>query len=228
MEPAQIVQNYWKVRNSLPNHVVLVVVSKHQAVEAIKTLYDAGQRIFGENRVQELLEKKQALPADIQWQLIGNLQSNKVKYIAPFVSLIQSVSNPNLLTEIDKQAKKNNRIMDCLIEVHIAAEESKSGFTLQAADDLLSRAANKQTSNFESMGNVRIRGLMGMATNTSDKVQVHAEFKLLSNLFRKYEKYLRMEFLSMGMTGDYPIAIEEGSNMVRIGTLIFGKRLSSL
>ena len=194
-----------------------MAVSKFHPVEAIKQVYDAGQRIFGENRVQEMVEKKPQLPDDIEWHLIGTLQSNKVKYIAPFVSLIHSVDSPRLLTEIDKQAKKNNRTIDCLLEVFIAQEESKHGFSLQEADAFLS-------STHAELSNIRIVGLMGMASNTTNQGQVHNEFKSLATLYKKYQDTLAFKYLSMGMTGDHIIAIEEGSNMVRIGSAIFGER----
>ncbi len=225
METFQVVQNYLKVRNGLPKNVNLVVVSKFQSADTIKPLYEAGQRDFGENRVQELLEKRVLLPADIQWHFIGNLQSNKVKYIAPFISLIQSVSSADLFAEIDKHAKKNNRIIDCLIEVHVAAEESKQGFNFEAAEEFLSNFASKsQFKGQELISGASISGLMGMATNTSDSTQIKKEFNRLTTLYEKYKNALGLKHLSMGMSGDYPIAIEEGSNMVRIGSLIFGGR----
>jgi pyridoxal phosphate enzyme (YggS family) len=217
---SNLTERYLSVRKSIPVHVNLVVVSKFHPVEAIKTLYNDGQRIFGENRVQELLEKKPLLPDDIQWHMIGTLQSNKVKYIAPFVNLIHSVDNPKLLAEIDKQAKKNNRIIECLLEVFIAKEETKHGFSLQEADEFLNNYELGIT-NYES---VRIVGLMGMATFTNDTNQVREEFKSLATLYRKYEKPLGFKYLSMGMSNDYQIAVEEGSNMVRVGSAIFGER----
>ena len=216
MTVSNVTERYLSVRRSIPESVQLVVVSKFHPVEAIKEIYDAGQRIFGENRVQEMVEKKPQLPNDIEWHLIGTLQSNKVQYIAPFVTLIHSVDSPKLLAEIDKQAKKNNRIIDCLLEIHIANEESKHGFSLQDTDDFLS--ANSL------FPNVRIVGLMGMATNTNNTAQVRQEFKNLSTLFKKHQGSRNFNTLSMGMTSDYQIAIEEGSTMVRIGSAIFGER----
>jgi pyridoxal phosphate enzyme (YggS family) len=207
---------YPSVKSTIPADVTLVAVSKFHPVDSIKQVYDLGQRIFGENRVQEMVEKKPQLPDDIEWHLIGTLQTNKVKYIAPFVSLIHSVDSEKLLTEIDKQAKKNNRVIDCLLEVHIGQEESKHGFSLQKADAFLATPHN--------MPNVRIIGLMGMASNTEDTEQVRQEFRSLANLYKKYKDQLHLTRLSMGMTGDYKIAIEEGSNMVRIGSAIFGER----
>ncbi len=221
----QVVQNFLWVRNSLPEKVKLVVVSKHQPVEVIKLVYEAGQRIFGENRIQELMDKKARLPADIEWHFIGNLQSNKVKYIAPFISLIQSAGNDGLLDEISRQAKKNNRNIDCLLEVHIASEVTKHGYSPKAADELLTRLTAAEGGGPSiSAGGAKVIGLMGMATHTADPIQVRKEFHDLALLYKKHETALDMRYLSMGMTGDYRIAIEEGSNMVRIGSLIFGTR----
>jgi pyridoxal phosphate enzyme (YggS family) len=224
----QITENYLTIRNSLPEHVKLVVVSKFHPVEAIKEVYDAGQRIFGENRVQEILEKKPLLPDDIEWHLIGTLQTNKVKYIAPFVTLIHSVDSPKLLAEIDKQAKKNNRIIDCLLEVFIAQEETKHGFSLQEADDFLSSAIPLSLTPYPLLPNVRIVGLMGMATNTDNVVQVRQEFKKLAKLYKKHQRALGLKYLSMGMTNDYKLAIKEGSTMVRVGSAIFGGRIAKV
>jgi PLP dependent protein len=212
-----LTERYQAIRNSIPTYVTLVAVSKFHPAEAIKQVYDAGQHIFGENRVQELIEKKPLLPTDTQWHMIGTLQSNKVKYIAPFVSLIHSVDSPKLLAEIDKQAKKNNRVIDCLLEVHIAREESKSGFSLQEAGDFLTVVSTHPT-------HIKIKGLMGMATFTDDTQQVRNEFKSLATLYKKHQPFLGFTHLSMGMSNDYQLAIEEGSNMVRIGSLIFGER----
>lgn len=216
MTASNITEKYLSVRENIPPGVALVAVSKFHPVEAMKTIYDAGQRVFGENRVQELIEKKPLLPDDIEWHMIGTLQTNKVKYIALFVSLIHSVDSLKLLAEIDKQAKKNNRVINCLLEVHIAREESKHGFSLQEADEFLSRP--------NPYSNVRIVGLMGMATYTNNTVRVKEEFKSLANLYKKYCQSLGFKYLSMGMTNDYTIAIEEGSNMIRIGSAIFGER----
>lgn len=193
-------------------HVTLVAVSKTKPIEDIMELYRLGQRDFGENYVQELVEKQQNLPADIRWHFIGHLQTNKVKYIAPFVSLIESVDSLKLLKEIDKQALKNNRVIDCLLQVHIAQEETKFGLDEKELEELMSN----------HFDNARICGLMGMATFTGDPAKLRKEFHYLKSLF---DKYPSLQTLSMGMSSDYKIAVEEGSNMVRIGSLIFGERL---
>jgi pyridoxal phosphate enzyme (YggS family) len=213
---SNITERYLSVCKTIPPHVQLVVVSKFHPVDAIREVYNAGQRIFGENRVQEMVEKQPQLPANVEWHMIGTLQSNKVKYIVPFVTLIHSVDSPKLLAEIDKQARKNNRIINCLLEVFIAREETKHGFSLQEADAFLSQP--------NPYPNTNILGLMGMATFTDNTEQVRQEFKSLVSLFNKHEKPLGFKHLSMGMTGDYQLAIEEGSNMVRIGSAIFGER----
>jgi pyridoxal phosphate enzyme (YggS family) len=191
-----------------------VAVSKMHPVEEIKVVYDAGQRNFGENKVMELMDKKDLLPTDIQWHVIGHLQTNKVKYIAPFVYLIHSLDSAKLAAEIDKQAKKCNRVIDCLLEIFIASEETKFGLSFEEAEDFLNNNASKFT-------NIRITGVMGMATNTENKEQVRREFKSMADFYKKYEKAFNFKHLSMGMTNDYKIAIEEGSNMVRIGSAIF-------
>ena len=216
MNPA-LIQRYKSVCENIPSHVTLVAVSKFQIVEAIQALYDSGQRVFGENRVQELIEKKPQLPDDLQWHCIGTLQTNKVKYIAPFVSLIHSIDSLKLFEEVDKQAKKNNRVIDCLLEIFIAQEESKHGLTEQEAEQILAQQ--------NSLSNVRIIGLMGMASNTDNKEQVRAEFKSLASFYFRLCKLYKLSYLSMGMSGDYKIAIEEGSNMVRVGSSIFGTRM---
>lgn len=206
-----------------PTQTQLIAVSKTKPNEAIVELYDQGQRVFGENRVQEMVAKQETLPKDIQWHLIGHLQSNKVKYIAPFVSLIHSVDSLKLLAEINKQAAKNERVIDCLLQFHIAEESSKFGLDLKEAKALLS------SDEFSEMKNVRIVGVMGMATFTDEMEQVRREFQSL----RKIKETLAVLFfdeadsfkeISMGMSGDYQIAMEEGSTMVRIGTLLFGRR----
>jgi len=202
-------------------NVTLVAVSKTKPAEEILELYKLGQRDFGENYVQELTEKYEQLPKDIRWHFIGHLQSNKVKYIAPFVSLIEGVDSKKLLIEIDKQAKKNNCVIDCLLQVHIAKEETKFGFDEKESHELLN-------TNFKDYKNVRIQGLMGIASFTDDMEKVRTEFKLLKSLFDKYSTLTidncQLSILSMGMSADYKIAIEERSNMVRIGSLLFGKR----
>jgi pyridoxal phosphate enzyme (YggS family) len=211
--------------------VVLVAVSKTKSIEEILELYNLGQRDFGENYVQELLEKFQQLPKDIRWHFIGHLQSNKVKLIAPFVSLIQSVDSEKLLKEINKEAKKNNRIIDCLLQIHIANEESKFGLNEEELQLVITRIFHTNSMNQEtekSFQNVCIKGLMGMASFTNDLEIVRKEFQTLKSLFDKYAQLSMVNcpfsILSMGMSGDYKIAIEEGSNMVRIGSLLFGKR----
>lgn len=202
-------------------NVTLVAVSKTKPAEDILELYKLGERDFGENYVQELVDKYEQLPKDIRWHFIGHLQSNKVKYIAPFVSLIEGVDSKKLLTEIDKQGRKNNRVIDCLLQVHIAKEETKFGFDENELQELLN-------TNFTNYKNVRIRGLMGMASFTDDINIIRNEFKILKNLSDKYSALTvancQLEILSMGMSSDYKMAIEEGSNMVRIGSLLFGKR----
>jgi len=215
-------ENFQEVIDELSaNQVTLVAVSKTKPVADILELYQLGQRDFGENYVQELTEKFELTPTDIRWHFIGHLQSNKVKYIAPFVSLIQSVDSKKLLSEINKQAKKNNRIIDCLLQVHIAAEETKFGFDENDLHELFE-------TNFTNYTNVHIRGLMGMASFTEDINKIRSEFKFLKSLFDKYSKltidYSLFTILSMGMSADYKIAIEEGSAMVRIGSLLFGER----
>lgn len=213
----QSILNELKIRN-----VQLVAVSKTQPIEAILDLYHRGQRDFGENRVQELLPKYEALPKDIRWHLIGHLQSNKVKYIAPFVHLIHSVDSLDLLDEIEKQALKNNRTIDCLLQFHVAQESSKYGISPDAP-------ASWTPGQFDAWPHVRICGVMGMATFTEDMALVRREFQLLHRIFDDLKRSLfsdneHFQQLSMGMSDDYPVAIEEGSTMVRIGTLLFGYR----
>lgn len=201
----------------------LVAVSKTKPVEQILGMYQQGQRIFGENRIQELVEKQAVLPKDIEWHAIGHLQTNKVKYISSFVSLIHSVDSLKLLAEINKQALRNERVIDCLLQIKIAAEDSKFGLSLADAEALLN------SDRFSPMENIRIVGVMGMATFTDNKEQVRGEFKHLKECFDTLKaKYFAEENyfqeISMGMSGDYPIAQEEGSTMVRIGSLLFGAR----
>lgn len=201
-------------------NVALVAVSKLQSTKKIMDLYAFGQRDFGENYVQELVEKESLLPKDIHWHFIGHLQRNKVKYIAPFVHLIQSVDSEKLLKEIDKEAAKNNRVINCLLQVHIAEEETKFGFTEEELETFFLK-------NRTEYKNIKLAGLMGMGSLSDDNKKVRAEFTRLSILFKKYFKNDKADgaLLSMGMSSDYKIAIEEGSNMVRIGSLIFGSRL---
>jgi pyridoxal phosphate enzyme (YggS family) len=204
--------------------VTLLAVSKTKSVEEIKEAYDAGQRLFGENMVQELVDKYQHLPHDIQWHLIGHLQTNKVKYMAPFISMIQSVDSLKLLTEIDKQANKNNRVIDCLLQVYIADEETKYGLGFDEVIELL------RSEEYTELSHIRIRGLMGIATNTDNEKQIKDEFYELKTFFDGIKQsYFRQDptfdTLSMGMSSDYKIAIEQGANMVRLGSTIFGQRV---
>jgi pyridoxal phosphate enzyme (YggS family) len=207
--------NIESILKTLDKNVQLVAVSKTKPNESILEAYQAGQRVFGENKVQELAQKAEVLPKDIKWHMIGHLQSNKVKYIAPFVSLIHAVDSKKLLKEIDKRARQSNRIIHCLLQIHIAKESSKFGLSEEEAMELLK----------QDYPNVSIDGLMGMATFTKDKEQIRSEFNYLNSVFRKAQDInQRLSILSMGMSGDYNIAIEEGSNMIRIGSSIFGSR----
>lgn len=210
-------------------NVTLIAVSKTKSIEEILELYNLGQRDFGENYVQELKEKYEQLPKDIRWHFIGHLQSNKVKLIAPFVFLIHSIDSLKLLKEINKEAKKNNRVIDCLLQVYIAKEETKFGLNedeLKAIIEAISSAASEAGGSFK---NICIKGLMGMASFTNDEEIVRNEFKFLKSIFDKYSSISTFNFqlsiISMGMSADYKTAIEEGSNMVRIGSLLFGKRV---
>jgi PLP dependent protein len=216
---------YRELRNQLDEHkVVLVAVSKTKPVEALQALYDLGHRDFGENYVQELLDKQPQLPGDIRWHFIGHLQNNKVKYIAPFVHLIHGVDSIKLLKEINKKAQKANKIIEVLLQVHIAQEETKFGFDSSELEELFT----VQKDAIEEMKHVRIVGFMGMASFTENETQVREEFRSLRTLFDRYKEHqiytVNLSILSMGMSGDYTIAVEEGSNMVRIGSLIFGAR----
>ena len=207
---------------SIPDHVELVAVSKTKPTSVILEDYNAGQRIFGENRVQELALKYVELPKDIEWHLIGHLQTNKVKYIAGFVTLIHAIDSLKLLLTINKEAKKHDRIIDCLLQIHIAKEETKYGFGAEEIVELLAAET------IADLTNINIKGLMGMATFTADTTIIKNEFSGLKNLFDQIESIQAENFkpsiLSMGMSGDYEIAIEAGSNMIRIGSLIFGER----
>jgi pyridoxal phosphate enzyme (YggS family) len=202
------------------HNVALVAVSKKKSADEIKQVYEAGHKIFGENYVQELEEKYKALPKDIQWHFIGHLQSNKVKVIAPFVSLIQSVDSLKLLKEINKEGEKNNRVINCLLQIHIAQEETKFGLSFEEAETLL------HSPELKSLKNISITGLMGMATLSEDEIKTRSEFKALKD-FRNRLRTPNSPLLtlSMGMTSDYKIALQEGSNMVRIGSAIFGERI---
>jgi len=206
-------EKYREIIEELDGKAILVAVSKTKPVEDIKALYDLGQRDFGENYVQEMVEKFGKLPKDIRWHFIGHLQSNKVKQIAPFVFLIHGVDSYKLLQEINKQGEKNNRVINCLLQVHIAQEETKFGLNEEELNDLITRIGE--------LKNVKVCGLMGMASFTDDMKKVRSEFRNLRSLF---EKYKTLSTISMGMSADYKVAIEEGSNMVRIGSLIFGER----
>ena len=214
-----ISENLSTVKSSLPNEVTLVAVSKTKPNEAILEAYSEGQRIFGENKVQEMVQKWESLPKDINWHMIGHLQRNKVKYMAEFVDLIHGVDSLRLLREINKQAEKHNRKIACLLQIHIAEEDTKFGLNKEELNDLV------QSGDFKSMHNVEIKGLMGMATFTKNEEQVRKEFKFLKSCFDDLCKKLpQISILSMGMSGDYQLAIDEGSTMVRIGSSIFGAR----
>jgi len=215
---------YSEIVQELDEKAVLVAVSKTKPVDAIKELYDLGQRDFGENYVQELVEKQEQLPKDIRWHFIGHLQSNKVKYIAPFVHLVHGVDSFKLLQQINREAKKHNRSIDVLLQVHIAEEETKFGLDENELHHLL----HTNSDELHKLTNTTIKGLMGMASFTDDIENIRREFRHLKSLFDKYVQFQiqnsKFEILSMGMSSDYVIAIEEGSNMVRIGSLIFGER----
>lgn len=206
---------------SLPQGVSLVAVSKFHPVEALKEAYDAGQRIFGESRVQELLVKHEALPKDIEWQMIGHLQTNKVRQIVPFISLVQSVDSVRLAECINREAERIGRVVDILLEIHVAQEESKTGWKY---DELVTFL---QSEEFKSLKNIRVRGVMGMATNTDDEQVIRADFEQLAKHYHELKPLFGEEFntLSMGMSDDYELAIDCGSTMVRIGSSIFGDRI---
>ena len=216
-----IAERIQSVVASLPETARLVAVSKFNPAEAVLQAYNCGQRLFGESKVQELTGKYEVLPKDIEWHFIGHLQTNKVKYIAPFISLIQSVDSLKLLKEIDAQAKKVNRVIDCLLEIHVAQEETKYGFSFDELRTLFTERA------FDVFENVSVVGLMGMASNTEDEVQIRDEFRLLSDFYKEMKDSLAPQFreLSMGMSHDYHIAVEEGSTLVRVGSFIFGERV---
>lgn len=213
-----IQENYHKIKAQIPANVELVAVSKFHPIEKIKEIYDCGQKVFGENKVQELLTKVNELPADIQWHLIGHLQTNKVKYIAPFIDTIQSVDSEKLLLEINKEAARNNRKIKVLLQVKIAEEETKYGLEIAEAKEIFSNYLEHQYPNIE------ILGLMGMATFTDNKNQVKSEFLILKSLFDELSTFRKLETLSMGMSDDFALAIECGSTSVRIGSAIFGVR----
>ncbi|GAA3743675.1 MULTISPECIES: YggS family pyridoxal phosphate-dependent enzyme [Flavobacterium] len=215
-----IQSNLNTIKATLPDHVTLVAVSKTKPVSDLMQAYEAGQRIFGENKIQEMTEKWEQMPKDIQWHMIGHVQSNKVKFMAPYVTLIHGVDSLKLLQEINKQALKNNRIIDCLLQIYIAEEESKFGLDENELNELLT------SSEFKELKNIRILGLMGMATFTEDQNQIKKEFTHLKSIFDSIQKLqiVDLKTISMGMSGDYQLAIECGSTMVRIGSSIFGGR----
>jgi pyridoxal phosphate enzyme (YggS family) len=218
-----IAENLRKLQSTVPAHVSIVAVSKRKSAGEIRMAYEAGQRIFGENRVQELLGKQPELPADIRWHMVGHLQTNKVRYIAGFIDMIQSVDSLKLLQTIDREALRVNRVISCLLQIHIAREETKFGFSPEEVRELTASGI------IDTLTSVRIAGLMGMATFTSDSDRVRSEFRQLHGIFRElkdtyFASSVDFREISMGMTGDYRLAIEEGSTMIRVGTLIFGPR----
>ena len=219
-----IKENLEKIKATVPEGVTLVAVSKTKPINDIQEAYDAGQRAFGENYPQEMRDKHEALPKDIQWHFIGHLQTNKIKYIIPFVTLIHSIDTANLLEAVNKEARKHNRVVDCLLQFHIAREETKFGLDLNEARQLL------DSDIFKQMDNIRICGVMGMATFTDDAVEIRNEFKHLKAIFDSlkneyFSDQLQFKEISMGMSEDYPIAIEEGATMIRVGSKIFGARI---
>ncbi|WP_338871516.1 YggS family pyridoxal phosphate-dependent enzyme [Spirosoma sp. SC4-14] len=219
----KIADNIRRIETELDGRAQLIAVTKTKPVDMLREAYEAGCRKFGENKVQEMVEKYPLLPGDIEWHLIGHLQTNKVKYVAPFVALIHSVDSLKLLQEINKQAAKNNRIINCLLQIYIADEETKFGLLPDEAEDLLNEPM------LESLPNIRIVGLMGLATNTENEIQIRQEFRGLKQLYDKLatinRKNVQFSELSMGMSGDYLIAVEEGSTLVRVGSAIFGNRV---
>ncbi|WP_310557852.1 YggS family pyridoxal phosphate-dependent enzyme [Flavobacterium sp.] len=222
-----VAQNLLKIKSTLPSTVTLVAVSKTKPIPDLMEAYDAGQRIFGENKIQEMAEKWEAMPKDIEWHMIGHVQTNKVKFMAPFVSLIHGVDSLKLMEEINRQAKKNNRIIDCLLQIYIAEEETKFGLDEKELDEIITSAT------FQEMKNIRIVGIMGMATFTDNQTQIKKEFTHLKTIFDKLRldntdainRVSTLQTISMGMSGDYQLAIECGSTMVRIGSSIFGERI---
>jgi pyridoxal phosphate enzyme (YggS family) len=219
-----IAQQLIRIKESLPQGVELVAVSKFHPVESLKEAYDAGQRIFGESRVQEVSQKYEFMPDDVKWHFIGHLQTNKVKYIAPYVACIESVDSLKLLVEINKQAAKIGRVIPCLLQFHVAQEETKWGLTKEECEEILS------SEEFAKLRNVRIDGVMGMASNTDNEARIRADFAEITRMF----VYLKLHYfaasqhfkhISMGMTHDYPIAVKEGATLVRVGSGIFGERM---
>lgn len=218
MQSELLKKNLIEIKKKLPSHVNLVAVSKTHPASAVEALYNMGQRKFGENRVQELLEKQEQLPQDIEWHLIGHLQTNKVKFITPFIALIESVDSEKLLLEIDRQAAIKHRKIKVLLQIKIAEEDTKSGMDAKLAEELLEKY---QSGIFE---NIKIVGLMGMATFTDNADQVRNEFRYLKNLYEKWKDKYQFDTLSMGMSSDYEIAVNFGSTSVRVGSAIFGER----
>ena len=213
-----------RIQAELPESVRLVAVSKFHPVEALQEAYDAGQRIFGESKVQEMTQKYEALPKDIKWHFIGHLQTNKVKYMAPYVALIHGVDSFKLLAEIDKQARKKGRVIPCLLQIHIAQEETKFGFSTDECREMLEKGS------WKDLRNVQIAGVMGMGTNTEDEAQIAREFQTLADFFHEMKENHfpdtpEFKEISMGMSDDYPIAIEKGSTLIRVGSRIFGERI---
>lgn len=218
-----ISQNLKKIQSELPEHVTLVAVSKTKPISDIMQAYEVGQRIFGENKIQDMVEKHEHMPKDIQWHMIGHVQRNKVKYMAPFVSLIHGVENFKVLKEIDKQAAKHNRIIDCLLQIKIASEDSKFGMMPREAMEIIG------SEEFSELKNILITGVMGMATFTDDQNQIKTEFSLLKSTYEQLKHNqtgnCQMQTISMGMSGDYKLAIDSGSTMIRVGSRIFGTRI---
>ena len=211
------------IKSTLPAQVRLVAVSKFHPIEALQEAYDGGQRIFGESKVQEMTQKYEALPKDIEWHFIGHLQTNKIKYMAPYVTLIHGVDSYKLLAEINKQALKEGRIIPCLLQIHIAQETTKFGFSIDECRNML------EEGNWKKLENVQIAGVMGMATNTDDEAEIKREFASLSTFFKEAQSTFFKDApyfkeVSMGMSDDYPLAIEQGSTLIRIGSRIFGER----
>lgn len=214
-----IPRNLENIKSSLPKDITLVAVSKTKPIEDLQEAYETGQRIFGENKIQEMTQKWEVLPKDIEWHMIGHVQRNKVKYMASYVSLVHGVDSFRLLKEIDKQGKKHDRVINCLLQMHIAEEATKFGLDTKELDDII------HSEEFSQLNNVKVVGLMGMATFTDNEAHLRREFKFLKSHFDMLQKELpEAKTLSMGMSGDYKIAIEEGSTMVRIGSSIFGAR----
>ena len=214
----RIAKNIKNVTDIIPNNVKLVAVSKTKSINLIESAYKAGQRDFGENKVQELVDKFENLPKDINWHMIGHLQRNKVKYIAPFIYLIQSVDSLRLLIEINKQGIKNNRVINVLVQMDISNDETKFGFSFQEFEELINK------NEIKTLKNICIKGMMGMASFTKDENKIKDEFYSLNKFYKKYKKFLNLEILSMGMSGDFKIAINCNSNLIRLGSSIFGDR----